>query len=671
MFLVGVQKPIKKTAQFQNAKENKLYNIKIMELILLFLPLLGFIISKWLNQDPKGLLKYEVLSPAVSQNPSWHLPLVIIGLLMSFVVNLVIYSIFTIMYALSLVVDFLKWIYANIISHIWNVIKKVCLMMAEIVVMIIKIAVRYLITIPLDILIIVINSVPNTLKWNNYFKTFKVLAIGSICAGALLFIGHLLEQPLIGMISGPFVLVITLTWIVGMVSFDSHDSGKKAATFAVSVIGLILGIAAILYSMNQLDAITSWGGVFAGLWYAPSVISITIVSILLITIAFITNVGAIYINTDGANLSFKEKLKGSVFQSFNRSWSFIFQPILAFLIGAIIVTAPYLLLNNSAKVLRNQIVGPTISATGLALKQDLAKIMIASDIMAISQTEFNTVLVDIGKQYELNRKIGENSRYASYLSEAISKGISFGIVPVLSASSIQEEIDASKESKKKTAEDKISSLKNIDEEIKAATADATMSDLDRAKKIADLKIIRERIDKFTSAHISGIEATISYQEGNSFRYNLTYLLFLLAGGILSSLLIALVANIYAASVKPVYAMWTSSFLVEKVKEARSKNPYQPWVGLMLIGLLLCTSLMSNIDISSSISAGDEDNTETTLNDAAEAQRIADSLDAAVMSNSDIGSSISGDERNTETNLEGDAAEYQRIEDSIAATIIGE
>lgn len=639
-----------------------------MELMLLFLPLLGFIISKWLNQEPKGLLKYDVLSAAVSQNPSWHLPIVIIGVLMSFVVNLVIYSIFTIMYALTLLVDFLKWIYANIIAHIWNVIKKVFVMMAEIVVMIIKIAVRYFITIPLDILIIVINSVPNTLKWNNYYKTFKVLAIASICAGVLLFIGHLFEHPVIGLVGAPFILVIAITWIVGMVSFDSHNSGKKAAIFALSVIGLILGIVAILYSLNQLDAITSWGGVFAGLWYAPSVISISIVSILLITIAFITNVGAIYVNTDGANLSFKEKLKGSVSQSFNRSWSFIFQPILALVIGALIVTAPYLLLNNSANVLRKQIVGPTLSATGEALKQDLANIKIASDIMTISQTEFNTALVDIGKQYELNRKIGENSRYANYLSEAIIKGISFGIVPVLSAAGIQEEIDASKESKKNTEEVKVSTLKNIDEEIKASTDDASMSDVDRAKKIADLKIKRERTDKFTSAHISGIEATISYQEGNSLRYNLTYLLFLLAGGILSSLLIAFVANIYAASVKPVYAMWTSSFLVEKVKEARSKNPYQPWVGLLLIGLPLCVSLMSNINIGFSISAGDDSNTETTLNDSTEA--TADSIAAveAAKMQADADSTAAAD---AAAAAEAAAAEYQRLADSIAAASYGE
>ena len=195
-----------------------------------------------------------------------------------------------------------------------------------------------------------------------------------------------------------------------------------------------------------------------------------------------------------------------------------------------------------------------------------------------------------------------------------------------------------------------------------------MSDVDRAKKIADLKIKRERTDKFTSAHISGIEATISYQEGNSLRYNLMYLLFLLAGGILSSLLIAFVANIYAASVKPVYAMWTSSFLVEKVKEARSKNPYQPWVGLLLIGLPLCVSLMSNINIGFSISAGDDSNTETTLNDSTEA--TADSIAAveAAKMQADADSTAAAD---AAAAAEAAAAEYQRLADSIAAASYGE
>ena len=73
--------------------------------------------------------------------------------------------------------------------------------------MIIKIIVRYLITIPLDILITVINSVPSTLKWEKYYRTFKILAIASIIATILTFIGHLTETPSIGAIGAPLHLI--------------------------------------------------------------------------------------------------------------------------------------------------------------------------------------------------------------------------------------------------------------------------------------------------------------------------------------------------------------------------------------------------------------------------------------------------------------------------------
>ena len=110
-----------------------------LTLLIMILPLFGYILSKWLNEEPKGLMKYDVLSATVSQNPSWHLPLVIIGLLMSFLVNLVFYSIYAVMFGLSRFTNLLKWIYVNILKHIFEVIKKIIFMIAEIVVMLIKI----------------------------------------------------------------------------------------------------------------------------------------------------------------------------------------------------------------------------------------------------------------------------------------------------------------------------------------------------------------------------------------------------------------------------------------------------------------------------------------------------------------------------------------------------
>ena len=625
--------------------------------VLIPLSLIGYMISKWANEDPQGLLKYDQLSAAVSKNPTWHLPIVIIGVLMSFIINfltnIVLYALYAVMYILSRVVDLLKWIveiikwiYTNILIYIWELIKKITMMiidlvvriikiviqmisfMIEVIVMVVKIGVHYLVTIPLDILIAVINGVSGTLKLNFYYRTAKVLAIASLAAGLLLFIGHIVGQEVIGQLGSPFILAIALTYIVGMVAFDSKDSGKKAAMFALSVSGLIIGIMLLLFTLNQLDGISSWGGVFAGLWYAPSVLSITLVTILLITVIFITNVGAIYINTDGANLSLQDKLKGSICQSFNRSYSFILQPLFSLAIGALIVAIPYFLLNNSAQVLKDVIVGPVVSSTGKSLAKDLEKNQIKvkqENLISnsdISQSSFDASIVKLGTEIEIETKISENKRYDSYISDAITNGISFGIFPVLSASSIQDEIDLSKDEMDALTTSKTESLKNIEVEITNAETlkldllensdtarfnnDATSADyyLDLANEteenIEKLKMKLDRTEQFIDAHILGLDSRIKYQEGDSLRYNLTYLFFLLGSGILSAVLIAFLANIYASSVKPVYEMWKSNFIADQVKEARSKNPLQPWIGIILIAFLFGGSLLSNINSGFSI-----------------------------------------------------------------------
>ena len=559
--------------------------------------------------------------------------------IINFLTNIVLYALYAVMFILSRVVDLLKWIveiikwiYTNILIYIWELIKKITMMlidlvvriikiviqmisfMIEVIVMAVKIGVRYLVTIPLDILIAVINGVSGTLNLNFYYRTAKVLAIASLAAGLLMFIGHLVGQEAIGQLGSPFILAIALTYIVGMVAFDSKDNGKKAAMFAVTVSGFIIGIMLLLFTLNQLDGISSWGGVFAGLWYAPSVLSITLVTILLITVVFITNVGAIYINTDGANLSFQDKLKGSICQSFNRSYSFILQPLFSLAIGALIVAIPYFLLNNSAEVLKDSIVGPIVSSSGESLAKDLEKHQIKvqqenlTNNSEISQSSFDSSIVNLGTELELETKISENKRYDFYLSSAITNGISFGIVPVLSATSTQDEIDKSKDQMDNLTKGKAETLKNIKYEI--ANAEALkleqMANSDTAlanatgENIKKLTMKLDRTEKFMAAHISGIDARINYQEGNSLRYNLTYLLFLLGGGILSAVLIAFLANIYASSVKPVYEMWKSSFIADQVKEARSKNPLQPWIGIILIAFLFGGSILSNINSGFSI-----------------------------------------------------------------------
>ena len=615
--------------------------------------ILGYIISKWANETPPGLLKFDQLSDAVSKNPSWHLPIVVVGVIMSFILNFVtnilLYALYAIMYLLARLVDLLKaiidiikWIYANILVYLWELIKKIALLfidllvrvikigvqlvtyVIEFIIMIVKIAVRYIVTIPIEVILAVINGVSATLKLNFYFRTLRVLVIASFAAGLILFIGNLIEQEEIGKLGAPFVLAIALTYIVGMVVFDNKENGKKAAIFSLSVVGLIAGTLAALYSLNLLDGISSWGAVFAGLWYAPSVLSIALMTILLITVLFSTNVGAIYVNTDGANVSFLEKLKGSICESFNRSYSFILQPIFSVIVGALIVAIPYYLLINSAEVLKDSIVGPIVSSSVDDLAKDLAKNQILAQEVklttdtSVTQSDFDSSLVKLGIELELERKVFENKRYNDYISNAIMNGITFGIVPVAENKTIQAEINSSQTTKKDLIKSKAESLEAINDEIKdleenldaqnilsnesmvagdtllANNYAALANQFDMDINYAKLKL--DRKDKFMTAHIDGISAKIDYENGNSLRYNLTYLMFILGSGILSACLITFLANVYASSVKPVYEMWKSNFIVDQVKEARSKDPLQPWVGILIMILLFGGSLFSNANM---------------------------------------------------------------------------
>lgn len=452
--------------------------------------------------------------------------------------------------------------------------------------------------------------------------------MASLAAGIVMFTTYLFGMSKIGELIAPFILVIAITYIVGKITFDSNDAGKKAAKFCASLVGLVFGVLVLLYVLNQLDSITSWGGVFAGLWYSPSVLSISLVTIIIISIIYITNVGVIYINTDGANLSFMDQIKGSICESFKRSYSFILQPLFALGLGLLIVVLPYALINNSANVLNDNVVAPALSSTGISLKQELAKNKVTDKMEdftknpEVSEGKFDSSIVKLATEIELERKIEENNRYSAYISKSIIS--SKMITPVVSSDIIKNEINVSVDLQKSLTSIKSESIKAIDEELvsldknKAANAGMITPELDSAtaqyyksegenidKMILNKKMERERTEKFMSAHILAINDKIDYQNGSALRYNLTYLFFLLGSGILIAVLLTFIINIYAFGVRKVYDMWTSSFIVDQVKEARSKHPLQPWIGLLIIVILLSSSIIKNIPSMSFVIDGND------------------------------------------------------------------
>ena len=547
-------------------------------------PVLGYILSHQKNETPTGLLKMQRLSDVVSENPSWHLPIVIIGMFLSFVYNLGIYGLHFLRFFLWYAGFILNWIYENIILPVVKVLYRIAVLMVDLLLMLLRIVINYFVNVPINVFLSVIKSVPHVMKWSNYVRSLKILTLGFVGYALLEFLGFLIDQPMLGMIGGPFCLAIALTWIVGLTSFDSHAHGKKAAIFAVSVIGLILAIAALIFGTNQLDSVHGWGGVFAGLWYAPSVIGVVSIILLVLTVAFITNVGAIYINTNGEGKGFKDRIRGVAVDAFARSWYFIWQPIFVLIIGGIVSLIPYYLLTVSSDNLHEKVVSSVMSSKKSDLEKEL-KANTISDRMdwimndTLTDKEFNACLDTLEKESDLRLRLSENERYSGYYQNTVP----LRAIPsaVQSKKDREQELKNLKDSRKKRDEEKKKSLKSLDESLKVQKADTMATE----ESIQILTTQRARTEKLYNSLLSSADQEISYRESCGFKYSLTYLLFLLGKAALFAILLALIVNLYGYSVLPVYSMHSSSYLAGEVQSANQKDPLQPWVGLLIAGLL--------------------------------------------------------------------------------------
>ena len=148
--------------------------------IFLF-PLVGYIISKWLNDEPKGLIKHDILSSSITKSPSWHLPILIIGYLMSFIINLACYSIYTIIFGLSKFTEFIKWIWI-FIKWIWT----------EVIIaggfLLLKVLYHYLLVWPWNIFKLAFESIRPAANFANY----KVAVYGLFLSFFISFFGKFL-----------------------------------------------------------------------------------------------------------------------------------------------------------------------------------------------------------------------------------------------------------------------------------------------------------------------------------------------------------------------------------------------------------------------------------------------------------------------------------------------
>jgi hypothetical protein len=554
--------------------------------LLALLPILGFLISRWKNDDPKGLLNYQSLSNSISQNPSWHLPLIVIGVIMSFAINIIVYSYYFILFMIHYLGVVIEWIYVQILKHIIDVALLVIRMIIDIILLLINLLIRYLVNIPIEIFLAVIHAVPYSLNWTNYKRTFKVIIVGSLLAAIAFFAGGLTETPIIGYVGAPFILVITITYLVGLVSFNDHSKGRTAAIFAMMVVGLIITLGVAIFGSNMLDAHASLGGIFAGLWYSPSVLGIMAILILVITVLFISNVGAIFINREGSPVGFKNKLSGMMEDAFRRSWFFLFQPLFVMVIGAILCYLPYKLMEFSGSSLQNYVIQTVMNDKADALNSDLKINAISSRINTMLSNEkitdqhFKLSLDTLSSEMRIYRDLENNSTYSSYLQSTTPISELPGVI--MSQLDQKNRIKKSEEQLESLKKVKQEDLKIYDDQLKEATVENgyVQKDIDNYKKQ------RDRTEMLYSEKIKNSEIQIANYNSSKWKYTLTFLIFLLGKGLLFAIITSLLLSVYAASVMPVYSMYGGSFVAEKVSEMQSKDRRQPWVGLLVIGILV-------------------------------------------------------------------------------------
>jgi ABC-type multidrug transport system fused ATPase/permease subunit len=561
--------------------------MNIYYLIIAVAPILGYIAATQRKETPAGLLKMNTLSDVVSENPSWHLPIVVLGMFFSFLFNVGIYSIHFIKIILDYIGFIFKWIYDKIILPIGKIIFKIIVLIVDVLLLILRLLNRYFINIPIEIFLSVIKSVSPVVKWSSYFRSLKVIVLGFTAYAILEFLGHLFDLPLIGKIGGPFCIAISITWVVGLVSFDSHLKGKKAAFFATSVICLILLISGFVFGPNQLTLIHGWSGVITGLLYAPSVLGIVSIFLLTLTVLFITNVGVIYVNTIGESESFTSRIKGVVKDAFSRCWYFLWQPVFVVLIGLIISLIPYYLTHFSNSNLQTNIIDPILQRKDGKLNEMLELNTLKLSLMndSLTDQEFKACLDTIKTKNDLQVESKENKRYREYFKSNIP--LRSVPVAVLSNSKLKEEISKLKEEKSELRSELKKALKELKSELKDIQSYGDAAEL--ARKNKQITRTKQHYNVLISSKIS----EISFVESCKTKYNLTYILILLGKAILFSVVLTLLINLYGYSVLPIYQMHSKSYFASEIKSANEKDRLQPWVGMFLIALIMVAIFFSS------------------------------------------------------------------------------
>jgi hypothetical protein len=559
----------------------------------------GFVLSKWLDKQPQGMINREKLAKKITKDSSWYIVFSLIGITLAVAYNIGMYALFLLLEATTFVTNFVyKWA-SLVIIWLWKEV------FIPSVWMLAKLLFHYLIKWPFSLLLKIINAVPSTLNRSSYLKVLWPTLYASLISALCYFLGFLFEAKALQEYAWILIFTLCLVWIVANQIYNERVAAVRAMKFAGILICLIGLVYSIGYTLNFWDASLKWGGFITGLWHVPSVLGACMIFIVLSSLLYLSNVGVIYAN-ENSSQKLSERIYSYIKLAFQHGLAFIYQPIFVILISGVIVVIPWVLLDKSADFVAQNWVNTHLDSSNITLQNALKKHNVASkmtkliDANQTNDTTFESALIQLEREHILRFELAENERYRTYLDASQVFGEN-ELQAIVNRTTFDEKVKSDSLSLQKMRVDQKTQIQQFKDQINLC--DDQIVDINASinsnPELADflmpmrneinsmrngISIKMERYKQFMNVQIAATKKTNQVFVKNWFAYCSTYLLFLLANYALLALIIAFVFNLYSQTVRPIFDAYNGSHLVASIEQERSRNANQPWLAWLLLVL---------------------------------------------------------------------------------------
>ncbi|NBX38708.1 MAG: hypothetical protein EBR54_04745 [Flavobacteriia bacterium] len=236
----------------------------------------------------------------------------------------------------------------------------------------------------------------------------------------------------------------------------------------------------------------------------------------------------------------------------------------------------------------DKLVDYVVNENSKRLKVELQKNTVSNKIAGsltdttINDADFVKIIDTLETEKQLKLKQSENERYANYFKSEIPK-IDISAFPVVTSSQLDKEIkDLNKKINDKISVDSKASLESA--KMLAQMKNESYYYSYEQIKVFELKM--SRTNMLNKSELKSMKDELSFRKSCGLKYGLTLFFFLIGKALIFGLLLTLIINLFGFSVKPIYDMHTSNYLADEVKSTQEKNRLQPWIGILLLGLII-------------------------------------------------------------------------------------